>query len=74
MNDPNIRNFVLNMISTRFYYRNEIFSSLRKIHDHLFSNIQNLFKNFFIIELKNVLILEKIEYHYEAKAMLKLFL
>ena len=40
----------------------------------LVSNIKNLPNNFFIVELKNVLDLEKIEYYYEAKNILKLFI
>ena len=62
------------MISTRFCCCNEIIRSKRQIHEQLFENIKKLPKNLFILELKNVFDSEKIEYIYEAKYILKLFI
>ena len=74
MNDQSIQNFILNMISTRFCCCNEIIRTEKQRHELLDNNIKSTPKNFFIVELKNVLDLKKIAYHYEAKEVLKLFI
>ena len=76
INEQNIQNFILNMISTRFCCCNENIKTEKQMHEQLqlINNIKDLPKFIFIIDLKNVLDLEKIVYHYTAKKVLKLFI
>ena len=62
------------MISTRFCCCSEIIKTEKEIHEQLINNLKEISEIFFIFELKNVLDLEKIEYYYEAKDLLKLFI
>ena len=74
MDEQNNRIFLLNMISTRFCCCNESIRTNKQINEQLVRNTENLPEIFFILELKNILDLEKIEYNYEAKGVLKLFI